>query len=154
MRDNPGLASRRFQGILPPVDYGNDWCKLAPKPIRWDHLQQENREKLFSTYQNLIYLKNNYPVFSTDDFDYSLNGFQKIIHLNTEENKVCVLGNFDVQTANVYPAFQQTGWWYEFFSGDSLFVSETHAPIELLPGAYRLYSTRKMENPWTKYSSR
>ena len=40
-----------------------------------------------------------------------------------------VLGNFDVTSDSINPYFQNTGWWYEFFTGDSLNVSDVNEMI-------------------------
>ncbi|HHB52740.1 MAG TPA: T9SS type A sorting domain-containing protein [Saprospiraceae bacterium] len=46
------------------------------------------------------------------------------------------------------PAFQHTGWWYEYFSGDSLQISAVNEPLTLEAGEYRLYSDEKLGLPW------
>jgi hypothetical protein len=57
---------------------------------------------------------------------------------------VTILGNFDVSAGSINPAFQSTGKWYEFFTGDSLTVSDAGAVISLQPGEYRLYTSQKI----------
>ncbi len=52
-----------------------------------------------------------------------------------------VLGNFDVVEGDIYPNFQETGTWYEYFSREELEVTDTNEPIRLEPGEYRMYST-------------
>jgi hypothetical protein len=86
-------------------------------------------------------------VFHTNDYTYSLNGKQKSIQLNSAELKVNVLGNFDVAAAPIIPAFQQTGKWYEYFSDDSINVSSVNDLINLQPGEYRLYTTKRLNSP-------
>jgi hypothetical protein len=60
---------------------------------------------------------------------------------------VVILGNFDVTSGNVNPAFQHTGMWYEFFTGDSLNVTSTSAQITLQAGQYRLYTDQPLNTP-------
>jgi hypothetical protein len=43
------------------------------------------------------------------------------------------------------PGFTKTGTWYDYFRGTSLQVTDTHAPISLLAGEFRLYTTKKIE---------
>jgi hypothetical protein len=45
------------------------------------------------------------------------------------------------------PAFQQTGKWYEYFTEDSISVTNVNANITLQPGEFKLYSTRKLGSP-------
>jgi 1,4-alpha-glucan branching enzyme len=58
-----------------------------------------------------------------------------------------ILGNFATSSASVIPAFPQSGKWYEYFTGDSLTVVNPNGPITLLPGEYRIYTTKKLESP-------
>jgi hypothetical protein len=122
-------------------------CRTYPKPIEWGYVEQWQRNKLFRVYQALIALKNDYPVFSTDDYSLNVNGFQKTITLNSEDMKVAVLGNFATSAADISYSFAEGGYWYEFFTGDSLLAGD-FAPdvIALEAGEYRLYTNVKIGN--------
>jgi hypothetical protein len=124
-----------------PSNTSND--RLTPKPPRWDYLNIAERKKLFNVYASLNRLKKAYPVFSTNDFNFSFDGAQKRLRLNHPENNVAVIGNFGVVSNSIAPGFQNTGWWYEFFSGDSINVTDAGMLLTLQPGEYRLYSTQK-----------
>ena len=60
---------------------------------------------------------------------------------------VTVIGNFDVSSRDINPNFQTTGKWYDFFSGDSFNVSNTQDLINLQPGEFFIYSTKKLPTP-------
>jgi hypothetical protein len=60
---------------------------------------------------------------------------------------VNVIGNFSVSQINMNPEFPNTGWWYDFFSGDSIFVSNITDAIPLEPGEFHIYSTVKLPTP-------
>lgn len=122
----------------------NENCRTSPKPIRWDYLQDERRMQVYNVYSKLIALKKEHDVFRTNDFSLSLNGAMKRIKLNHESMNVVVIGNFGIETGNSSPLFQHIGWWYEYFSGDSLYVTDVNMSIELNPAEYRLYSSVKM----------
>jgi len=92
----------------------------------------------------LIQLKKGYPVFRTTTANHSLDTQLKRLHLEDGDHKVTLLGNFGVTEQSINPAFQQTGSWHEFFSGEELQVSNTSDPIMLQPGEYRLYSTERL----------
>jgi hypothetical protein len=62
---------------------------------------------------------------------------------------VVVIGNFDVNQGSIVPAFNHTGKWYEFFTGDSLDVTSLTASIELAAGEYRLYTDKRLAKPET-----
>ncbi len=125
----------------------NSNCRLDPKPIRWDYTFNPERLDVYNSVSSLLYLRNNFEAFQTTDFQLNVSGFQKTIHLNHATMDVAVLGNFGVQSANVTPNFQHTGWWYEYFTGDSINVSNTSAAINFQPGEYRLYTDVRIVKP-------
>jgi len=126
---------------------GDDGVKVSPKPIRWDYTEDFRREVLYNVYSALIYLKKEEPAFSTDDFSLNVNNAMKSIHLNHSSMNVTILGNFDVVTDNIDPDFQHTGYWYDYFSGDSIDVADVNAEITLNAGQYKIYTDVKLEKP-------
>jgi glycosidase len=122
----------------------NDNCRTSPKPVRWDYFEEENRKKVYDVFSELIALKKEFDVFRTADYSLALGGALKYIRLNHEEFNVVVAGNFDIESRQAQPQFQHTGWWYEYFSGDSLNVTDTDMSIGLSPAEYRLYSSKKL----------
>ncbi|MEM9824926.1 MAG: T9SS type A sorting domain-containing protein, partial [Bacteroidota bacterium] len=126
----------------------NENCRVDPKPIRWDYRFMPNRLKLYEVTRALIHLKNNYDVFRTDDYDLNVsNSFVKTIHLNSSDLDVTVLGNFNVQASAITPNFQETGTWYEYFTGDSIVVTNVSEPLGFDPGEYRLYTSKRIPLP-------
>ena len=125
----------------------NPDCRTGDKPIRWDYRDDPDRYRLYRTMSELIKLKTSQPAFSTNDFALDVGGKQKRILLRSA-NDVKLLGNFDVVSSTVQPYVHNSGsgkWWYEYFSGDSLQISESSPPsLNLEPGEFRLYSTQKM----------
>ncbi|MFN5417139.1 MAG: T9SS type A sorting domain-containing protein, partial [Flavobacteriia bacterium] len=87
------------------------------------------------------------PTFQTLDFQYSLNGPVKRLNLNHPSMKAVVIANFAVTALAGNPTFQNTGLWYEYFSGDTLNVTATTQTINLNPGEYRIYTTNKLQQP-------
>ena len=126
------------------IDYG---CRVCNKPILWDYITDNNRLRIYQVWSELIHLKKTYSAFSTDDYSLSVSGFGKRINLNDPSMNVTVIGNFDVNLGSVNPNFQHTGWWYEYFSGDSINVSDISSPIALNPGDYRLYTDKRLSTP-------
>ncbi|SDM42662.1 Por secretion system C-terminal sorting domain-containing protein [Catalinimonas alkaloidigena] len=125
----------------------NNGCRTNPKPIRWDYLQEPERYELYQTFAALIDLKTHYSVFSTDDFTLVEDGLKKRLHLSDSTMHVTIVGNFDVTTAELSPAFQQTGTWYDFFAADSITVTDTAAALTLRPGEFKLYTSEKLPAP-------
>ena len=125
-------------------DFGG---RLGEKPPRWEYLDNTNRTDLFQVMAKLNELKQTYEEFTPDNFDYDLTGIIKWYKLSNGSNHVIAIGNYDTQQNNTNITFPKAGKWYEFFSRDSIEISSTTQSFNLAPGEYRLYSTRKFDNP-------
>jgi hypothetical protein len=60
---------------------------------------------------------------------------------------VISVGNFGMGSTTMFPAFQNTGKWYEFWSGDSMNVTNTSMSVTLQAGEYKLYTTKRLPRP-------
>lgn len=121
--------------------------RTGRKPLRWGYLSNPARKRLYQVYAALAHLKVTEPAFESTNFRMNVNGNSKRIQIDHSDMDVCVIGNFGVSFATQNPSFQRTGWWYEFFTGDSMNVTNTNASIGLDPGEYRLYTTKKLTKP-------
>ncbi len=125
----------------------NENGRVGEKPIKWDYLDINERLRLYQVYQSLIKLRKVHEAFRTSDYSYSLSSTLKRLHLNHTNMKVTILGNFDVIDGSIDPGFQENGIWYEYFTGDSIDVTDVNETISLQPGEYKIFTTRKLEAP-------
>jgi hypothetical protein len=121
--------------------------RTSEKPIKWDYFLDIDRHRTYLVYKLLNNLKTSQPVFSTTTYSYSLSTPLKSIQLVHSTMKADVLGNFGLVPLSIDPAFPQTGKWYEYFTGDSITVSNVDDLILLQPGEYRLYTTKRFPSP-------
>ena len=121
--------------------------RLDPKPIRWDYQHDWRRKYTKNVFAALIGLKKSQPVFSTTNYTTDLTSAIKRVWLRHATMDATVLGNFDVIVRNVIPNFTKKGMWYEFYTGDSLNVTDTIATLSFKAGEYRLYTTVKLQKP-------
>lgn len=126
------------------IDFGG---RTSEKPIRWDYQADPDRHRLYLIYKILNMLRKTQPVFGTFNYTYSLSESTKRLQLIDPSMQVNILGNFGITSSPVNPEFSQPGKWYEYFTGDSINVTDVSAPLNFLPGEYRLYSTKKLESP-------
>jgi hypothetical protein len=119
----------------------SDECRTDPKPVRWDYFDDWRRKRVYDIFSLLANLKTSQDVFRTEDYTLDLAGAVKRIKLNHPDNKVLIIGNFGVQENTATTGFQQTGTWHEYFSGQTLNVSNPNMHVNLQPGEYRMYST-------------
>jgi len=125
----------------------NSDCRTHPKPILWNYYNNTDRKHLYDVWSALIHLKETQPVFQTKNYSLDVTGATKQIQLTDTSMDVTVLGNFDVIKQSITPHFQKTGWWYNYFSGDSINVTNTNTLITLTPGEYRLYTSKRLTRP-------
>lgn len=123
--------------------------RTGEKPIRWDYRNDYRRRTLRNVVSALIKLRQEQEVFKTTDYTVTLNGYLKRINLNHSTMNAVVIGNFDVNEGSIVPAFNHTGKWYDFFTGDSLDVTDLSSPVVLRQGEYRLYTDKKLTKPET-----
>lgn len=121
--------------------------RVGAKPVRWDYLKDSRRERLYQIYSALNHMKLDYPVFSTPLFTLALADTVKRIHLSDVSMNATIIGNYGIRSSNADPHFQHTGRWYEYWSGDSLEVSDVNGRIVFRPGEYRLYTDIKLDKP-------
>ena len=121
-------------------------CRVCNKPILWNYFTENSRKRLYDVYKASIELRKSHPVFTGDDFTYSLIGEVKSLKLNDPNMNAVVVVNIDVNPQDKTIDFQHNGWWYEYFSGDSIQINGTSI-ISLDPGEYKVYTDLKLEKP-------
>ncbi len=121
--------------------------RVGVKPIRWDYLNDYRRLRVYQVYSALNALKQQYPVFGTSSYSLAFADTVKRINLSDASMNVTIIGNYGTRSSKADPNFQHTGWWYEYWSGDSLNVTDVHARFVLQPGEYRLYTDSRLKKP-------
>jgi len=126
------------------IDYNG---RTGNKPILWNYYQDSTRHSLFTTMSELIKLKKEYPVFSTNDFATYLFPEIKKYTLNNSEINAVVVGNFNVVYGEISAGFQHSGKWYEYFSQDSISVTDVNMNVALNAGDYKIFTDKKIVRP-------
>lgn len=125
--------------------------RTDPKPIPWDYMNNPNRMNLYKTYSALMKLRNENEVFTAREtnvnMDLGTGVYGRRINLTHSTMKATIIGNFNVVSLTMQPNFQSTGMWYDYFLGDSLNVTDINMSIDLAPGEFRIYTSKKLETP-------
>lgn len=125
----------------------NQGCRVCNKPIKWNYFSNPNRKRLYDIYAALAYLKTSQPAMESTNYTLSVGNLYKSIHINHPNMNITVIGNFDIVGGNITPAFQSTGYWYDYLTGDSIFVSNVNASIFLQAGEYHVYTSVRVPLP-------
>jgi glycosidase len=127
----------------------NNNCRLDPKPIRWDYLQNAQRKQLYDVHSKLLKLRA-HPLykaaFMSNRVTSSLSGTFKWIQVTTDTSNLCVIGNFGVNAISDNVSFQNAGTWYDYLSGTMINATGTSQSFTLQPGEYRVYVNRNINN--------
>ncbi len=121
--------------------------RVGEKPPKWNYMNEWKRKNLYYVYSALIDLKKHEEAFATSDFSLDLNNELKKIRLNNDDMSVVVLGNFGLEEGDINPQFQFTGTWYDYWTGDSIIVTNVSESIPLQAGEYRLYTSKILAKP-------
>jgi hypothetical protein len=125
----------------------NNNCKIDPKPILWNYLDNPDRVHLYKVTAALNHLKKNYQTFSTTNFTTDLSNKGKRLILDGATMDAVVVGNFDVIGINMVPGFTHTGTWYDYFTGTPINVSSTSNSFAYAAGEYHLYTDSPLPAP-------
>lgn len=122
-------------------------CRVCNKPILWNYFTEARRRQLYDVYAAMMHLRNTYSTFTSLNFNYMLSGAVKRMKLNDPTMNAVVLTNFSVYNQDATPSFHHTGTWYEYFTGDSIVVTDVNAVLNMTPGEYRVYSDVRLQQP-------
>jgi hypothetical protein len=125
----------------------DDPCRVCNKPIKWEYYDQNPRLNVYKVFSHLLNLRKEYDVFRSDNFDMFVSTYSKRININHPSMDVTIIGNFYVEALDNNPNFQSTGWWYDYFTGDSILVTNTTDNINLQPGEFRIFTMVKLPTP-------
>ena len=117
----------------------NEGCRTDPKPIRWNYKNDPDRADLYNTTADLLWLRNNYDIFHGSIDKEQLSGSIKILNLSNTDGVAAVVGNFGVTEGVATAVFPSAGDWYDYFSGETITVTDPAQAVTLAPGEWHLW---------------
>lgn len=124
----------------------NNNCRMEVKPAKWSYLQDTLRYNLYKVFGAMQLLHAN-PGFRTYNYEWYTNSMVKNAKMNGATLKVNTICNFDMTQQIGTPNFQQSGWWYDYLSGDSINVTNLAMTFNLQAGEYHVYTSPKVLLP-------
>ena len=106
-------------------------CSTSPKPVRWDYLDNKDRQRLFWTYASMIKFRAELEPYFYNHFSQDLSGMGKRMWISGPTTKMAISTNFATVPFNMNPGFPNSGTWYNFFTGESFEVTD--------PGGHTIY---------------
>ncbi len=117
------------------------------KPLHWEYYSDAQRQKLFRTFKYLNTLKTTYPAFRSTNYTTDLTGTTKKINITDASMNVHIIGNFGLTAQSITCNFQNTGTWYDYFTGASVDVTNKTMSYPLQPGEFHILTTVKLPVP-------
>jgi glycosidase len=121
--------------------------RVGAKPVKWDYVKDATRYNLYQVFSALINLKKSTPIFRTSDITLNTKGIYKTMLLRSVDVDLIAIGNFDIKKGDIPVEFSKTGDWFEYYTGEKLTLSVKTSTLTLLPGEYRIYTTKQFAAP-------
>jgi len=126
-----------------PTPYGTDRCKTDKKAPTWNYQSIPARKNLYNAISKLTALKR-YSTMESDNYSYDAAGTGKFLKVTGDTMNVIIAANFDMNSLNIKPQFQNNGWWYDYMTGDSINVTSADYNIALSAGDYKVYTSKNL----------
>ncbi len=126
--------------------------RLGIKPQPWGagglgYYENTDRQKLYKAVSAIIRLRTDYSqVFRNGNFNWTAGGEVRKIILTHPDLNLAIVGNFGLAATEIVPGFPANGTWYDYFSADSMEVTDQNMPINLMPGEFHIFVDRPV--PW------
>jgi hypothetical protein len=128
------------------VTYGGG--RTSPKPPRWDYLDVAGRERLNRVVSGMAALRKS-DAFRYGSFTSDLGGLGKRIWIAHSSMDVVISVNMGVYGFDMAPGFTKSGTWYDYFTGESFYVSDPGGHFFFFgPGDYRVFTSQPRPKPF------
>jgi len=130
--------------------------RTSPKPIRWEYRDPEqspDRVRLYKTWEALLRLRNNHPVFTSTETTVNLrvgsNATGRRMGLQHSSMDAVVVGNMGVTEQDVNINFPSAGTWYDYFTGKAVQIEEEERNdgVSMAPGEFHIYTSEPIDAP-------
>lgn len=125
--------------------------RTGRKPYVWgsgslNYYESPLRQNIYTTFKELLKLRKAIKpeVLAKATKNHQLTGKTRRLAYDTEETDLVVIGNFDVNSSSISPKFTESGWWFDYFSGDSLNVKNVDTTFYLEPGQWFVFTNNRL----------
>jgi 1,4-alpha-glucan branching enzyme len=125
--------------------------RVGNKPLPWGSgglglYEDKERKKLLAFYQALLKVVYDNPkTFDLKNLKANLNTSLKTYSFSGPDFDWVAVGNFGTQKQTASFTLTNAGTWYEFFGRESPVAGSNTQSIELFPGAFRIFTSKKFD---------
>jgi glycosidase len=127
--------------------------RVGNKPLPWGsnglgYYEDVDRQKVNGAFSALLKLRNDYQqVFKLENFESGDSDAIRWYTLQHPDLEVVALGNFALEATETTQKFTKEGTWYDYFSAESVSVTDIDALVSLHPGEFHIYVDREITFP-------
>ncbi|GAB3511554.1 alpha-amylase family glycosyl hydrolase [Emticicia fontis] len=122
----------------------DDNGRTGVKPIKWDYLNNPDRQALLEVYIQMIHLRKNIVAFKEGEFIEVSDSLVKKLNINHPTLNIRIIANFNLKEVEVKSNLE-VGVWVDFFRETTWHVSEKNQRITIKAGEYYLFTSKKLE---------
>jgi 1,4-alpha-glucan branching enzyme len=126
--------------------------RTGRKPNVWgenslNYYSNPNRQQVRDVYKHLLELRKEFDPgkLLASKQNHKLSGDLRRLRYDGTEKDLIVIGNFSLRSGAIKAEFTHTGWWYNYFKGDSVFVSDLNFSFNLNPGEWHILTNVKLQ---------
>ncbi len=127
--------------------------RIGNKPLPWGpdglgYYENPLRKYIYDAYSGILDVRKQIgpEQLAVANTNHKTTGATRRLRYNTTDIDLVVIGNFSLEMGSIDPQFTQTGWWYDYFSGDSIDVANVTEPIDLKAGEWHIYTTERLSD--------
>lgn len=122
--------------------------RTANKPPKWNYLDVPGRERLTRVVSAMAALRKT-DAFRYGNFYHDLGLSGKKMWITHSSMDVIVTVNMGVNGFDMAPGFTKAGTWYNYFTGESFYVSNPGGHFFFYgPGEYKVFTSQPMPKPF------
>jgi 1,4-alpha-glucan branching enzyme len=125
--------------------------RVGRKPLVWGtnslkYYDDIERQYVYTVYSGLLDVRNTIgpSKLATASTKHKHTGNSRRLAYDTDDIDLMVLGNIDTKVNSMDYSWIKQGWWYDYFSGDSINVTNTFDVRTLAPGEWHIYTSKRL----------
>jgi glycosidase len=125
--------------------------RTGRKPYPWGsnglgYYEDPLRQHIYTAYSEILKIRNliTPQKLASATKRHVQTGEAKRLSFDTPDIDLVVIGNFGIVDRSIPGGFTKTGTWYNYFSGDSISVSNVNQPMNLLPGEWHIFTNQRI----------
>lgn len=125
--------------------------RVGNKPLVWGdgnlgYYEDPLRKYVYDAFSAVLALRNEVSDEANTSYTYDFSGETRSMMIDSDDLDVIVAGNYGLAAQDVSFSYTMSGDWYDYFSGETVSVSEVASSINMAPGEFRVFTSNKLSD--------